>query len=378
MTTVFGVKGSKPQTHAFIIGIGHYPYLAGGTQAVEQIKTGLSGLEQLTSPQHSALAFYDALIALSNAKALLNPLGSIEMIISDFPGSNTVPLTLQTEPGTKANIRKAYKAWKTRCIENKDNTAIFFFCGHGIEDAEHYLLTEEFGEDPDLPWEGAFNFDRARLALNQANIKTQLFFVDACRKLPIGMLEQDAKIGDIDAPTRIAKSCSELFVLKAAAPNEGSYSKKNQPTFFTNALIKALKGAVSRKISGKWIVTCAGITENIHKLLEAEKFGEGYPERCDCYSRVSATITTWDEPSERKLTVICDPQPALEHAVLSCTNAQDGKLKDRQPPVPETWEIEIPAGIYNLKAHFPTANYRNAENLVTVDLPFNHETLNCS
>lgn len=378
MTTDFKLNGANPQTHAFIVGIGYYPYLTGGAQAIEQTKPGLDSLKQLTSPPHSALAFYEALKELANANALPNPLGSIELIISDFPGSKTVPAGLQTEAGTKANIKKAYRAWKDRCLENKDNTALFFFCGHGIEDGDHYLLTEEFGEDPVLPWEGAFNFDRARLALNQADVKTQLFFVDACRKMPIGMLEEDAKFGDIDAPTRIAKGCSELLVIKAAAPNEGSYSKKDEATFFTNALIKALKGAVSRKISGKWLVTSAGITENIHKLLEAEKSEEGYQARCDCYSRVSMTITKWDQPSERKLTVICDPQPALEHAVLSCIDAQSGKQKNRHPPIPETWEIEIPAGIYNLKADFPEANYRNAENLVIVDLPFNHETLNCS
>jgi hypothetical protein len=377
MVKIFGQNEADAQTHVFIVGIGHYPYLSGGTEARVQVKTGLSSLQQLTCPQQSALAVYRAFESLHLAGSLALPLGSITMLVSDFPGSPTIPPELQTAPATRANVKSAYQDWKSRCKKNKQNTAIFFFCGHGLHNGQHQLLTQEFGEDPELPYDGAFNFDHVRQAFDQEDVKTQLFLIDACRDVPIALLEENASFPDIDIPHKAKQTSTYHTTIWATAPNEGSYGAPGQPTFFTKAILKALQGNVSRRRSNQWVVETSDICSHINQLMEMEKEGEGHKQRCEYLSRVSAPLTRSDSPTERLLEVSCDPEQATAHARFSCQNAKHQVNLSREPH-PANWRVSIPAGIYHVSAIFPNAAYPDADNdEVYVDLPITYEKLSC-
>ncbi len=381
MVQVFGNDENDAQTHVFIIGIGHYPYLTNGTLAVAQVKVGLSSLGQLTCPQRSAVEMYRTFESLHQNNNLALPLGSITLLISDFPDSNTVPPELQTEPATRDNIRTAYRSWRELCLKNKNNTAIFYFCGHGIEDDYHYLLTEEFGAEPDEPYEGAFNFDRTMQAFSQLDIKTQLFFVDACRDTTLGLIEDNVTIKALETSNKLKKECAHKLVIRAAAKNDGSYGEPDQATYFAKALINALTGAVSlsRPVNNqmRWTVETADLCTHIETMMELQKSGQGFPGRCPYENNQSARIAIFTTPPVMTLEVACDPDPALEHADLSCINVNKGFNKTRGP-LAEKWKVPVPAGVYHVKAQFAQATYRDAENIeVIVNKPFTQEILSC-
>jgi hypothetical protein len=112
---LFNEVQQTAQTHVFIIGVGGYPYLAGGTQEKAQILDGAKQLKQLSSPQVSVESFYNTVMDLHKTHAWMKPLGSIELLLSPAPGGKQVFGGAVQQPATIANIKAAYWKWKTRC-----------------------------------------------------------------------------------------------------------------------------------------------------------------------------------------------------------------------------------------------------------------------
>lgn len=376
MALVYDHAGVGPQTHALIIGVGHYPYLTDGENFIPQVTVGLDELGQLSSPAHSAMAMYDALIEIDGTGNLSLPLGSIEMLISDIPESTINPKGLDFETATIANIRKAYKAWKDRCTANEDNTAIFFFCGHGVEDGEQFLLAEDFGNDTENPWRESFNFDLTRKAFNQAEVKNQLFFVDACREILPSMLEEEVSTLPLGKFDKMKSSCKHYCTIKAAAPNEGAFGEINEPSFFTKALINGLKGSVAKKHSKKWVVSTTDLVSHINQLLELESEGQGVESRCDHEIRLPSFVTTWDNPTMRILEVSSNPDPAIAHADLACLEI-DGPGVHTRVPHADIWRLPLAAGFYRLKAEFAGGHYNNYSDIINIDAPLVQEIIKC-
>src|SRR5580765_3981779 len=164
------------QTHALVIGVGEYSHMREPAAA----EFGLDAT--LTSPPKSACAFAGFLAdEFSNAEA---PLGTVDLFLS---GANTFESThtgkrTGIDPATTDNIKDALVAWKQRAASNHANTAIFYFCGHGIDKNRQLgLLLSDFGAAPNAmnnaldltATQGAMGADR--------DPRLQCFFVDACR-----------------------------------------------------------------------------------------------------------------------------------------------------------------------------------------------------
>ena len=143
----------------------------------------------------------------------------------------------------------------------------FFFCGHGLEKSEHFLLAEDFG-DPANFWFNAFNFDATRLAFRSCVARTQLFFVDACRQVTSEMLLLNLDgIPPLEPPAYLSPDCDYNLTIKATAVNEKAYSKKNQPSFFTQALINGMEGQAARNSNDEWTVSTGALSSGITSLI---------------------------------------------------------------------------------------------------------------
>jgi len=376
MKESFDQPPASPQTHILIIGVGNYPFLNGGAEAKQQTFDGGQLLGQLSSPPVSAEAFYNAALYLHKVEAWIRPLGSINLLVSAPATANNIFGGKTLEPATIANIKQAYWDWKSECDANPDNVAIFYFCGHGLDKAEHYLLAEDFGRQPGNPWDGSFAFDMTRRAFFSCKAKTQLFFVDACRQVTSDMLRTDLPANPIEPPDLRAKDCQFNLTQKAAAANESAYGKKNDVSFYTKALIGALKGNAVNNDIGEWRIATGALSHKMNGLLQLEAPSEGYPQRCISTTSDTADIIRFSGPPMVPVKVTCVPDNALAYANLACVNANTNQSETRGPQS-QPWEISIKAGLYKIEASFANGQFKPDAIVRPVMPPSVNQTLNC-
>jgi hypothetical protein len=160
MTTVFPeggqVNAAVPGTHVFVIGVGTYPHLLGGS---EDLVDDPMGLGQLTSPPVSAKAVTDWFLARqfqAGAPRGFNnpsvPLTSVEMLLSPagpyvLPNGNQVAVDV----ADKGHIEQSFEIWRQRVVAHRSSIGVFYFCGHGVMGANHHLLAADFGDQPAQP-----------------------------------------------------------------------------------------------------------------------------------------------------------------------------------------------------------------------------------
>ncbi|MFT0518727.1 caspase family protein [Pseudomonas faucium] len=282
MTLVFdaGVL-DQPGTHVLAMGVGAYTHLLGG--ALEKMANRPLGLGQLDSPPVSLAAFLRWLLAPVSAAGAIGfvnnqaPLASIDALASapvplqvDAPGG-----TVTLAAATRSNIQAAFEDWLGRVNSNPDNIGIFYFCGHGIVAADHYLLADDFGQSAALPWTNAFDISTTIRALEREVQGTVYYFIDACREISrevaMTLGGSPSALHIVDLSKRVSRrSVTAVFATGegalAYAPAGGVVSR------FTNALICALSGYCGTKPSGAplWEVDGETLARAIRKLLEYE------------------------------------------------------------------------------------------------------------
>lgn len=374
-------RGTQSSIHALVIGVGGYAHLPGNGALRTKIHAHIGRLQPLVCPPRSALEFAEW---LTNSTEWPQELGTIDLLISPEPSDSGFPLPINVLPATISNIRQAFSDWLDRCDKNKDNVAIFYFCGHGVEKADHYLLAEDFGANPNDPWLGSFAFDQTREAFHKCQAQTQCFFVDACREITSAMLTIEPNSSALTSRDWTAKDCLNDLTLRAAARKEAAFGPKltsKSPGFglnktpgvayFTQALIRSLDGAAAVKQGGRWQVTTSQVAASINDVLKMVK--PSLSQRCTVAANSNARLRFVLTPKVR-IRVSCNPEAADQHASLSCS----GPLPPGQPvqyTKTSPWKDEdVEAGTYQAQAVFAGNQYTHVlENLMVT--PPTHSTL---
>lgn len=376
MSLVLDRNVAGPATHALVIGVGHYRHLSGGADEKAQSIQAIGILKQLTSPPRSAVAFADWLVATKDQWKV--PIATIDLLVSpaqEDPDAGVAGAAF--EAATIANIEEAYGNWKARCDADKNNAAIFFFSGHGVEKGEQFLLAEDFGENPLKPWKGAFDFDTTRRAFHSTKSATQCFFVDACRKVTSRMLQQEMKVGALDTVFfSDTAECEFDLTMKAAASNETAHGDPKEPSYFTKALQVALGGGVAERENGKWLVESGQVVKHIYDVLGLIKEDQNFKQRCKTEITKSTPLLETPTPNVH-LRVNCSPGAANAVAQFSCKKEPNGPPKshagDGAP-----WELDVEAGVYTVKAEFPANEFTNAGDLAEYNPPQRNIELDCT
>nr|WP_262898671.1 caspase family protein [Dawidia soli] len=366
------VDPSKAQLHVLIIGVGVYPFLSGGTSQKNQIGA-LNQIGQLTSTVHSAEKFRETVLALQATNSWARPLGSVEMLVSALPGTPQK----YTAP-TRDNVEEAYNAWSDRCGSQKENIAIFYFAGHGFAKRQHHLLLEDFGENTRLPCKGSFEFNDTRQAFSANPAQTQLFFIDACRKVDRTLIDYEMTSSALDTIKNNSVGCAYDLTIRAATHNEATYGERNGLAHFTKALVLALTGQASVPIKGKWTVDMNSIATNINKILDHIEVSKRSEKGCQVYMNRSTPLITLASAPEALLQVVCDPGAAHEIAELHCLTDEGEPFTYRQQPSPDPWMVKLPCGHYRLRADFKTPGYSHKAQPTLVLPPVTEENLSCS
>jgi Caspase domain len=264
-------------THVLAIGVGHYAHLIDGAGPLAANPLGLA---QLTSPPISAKAFIDWCLAPvlgGSGVGLTNPnspLLSLEALVSsDTPLIVSTPGgVISIEAATRNNIQTAFESWLARLKENDANIGVFYFCGHGVMVADHYLLAEDFGRSAAQPWERAFDVSNTVRAVEREVKGALYFFIDACREisrsvaLTLGANPTALQAVDLTKPVaRLSTS-----VIEATGEGKLAFAVEGRVSRFTEALMTSLSGYCGTKSAGSptWDVDGETIAASVRKLLE--------------------------------------------------------------------------------------------------------------
>ena len=356
------LPAGQRQTHALVIGVGDYPHLRGGTLFQTQPASVTFGLGQLTSSVVSAQEFANWLrTSLSNPTA---PLGSVELLLSPtaYQPPGAAP-SEKVDAASMQNIKTAFTSWYGRSNANKDNVAIFYYSGHGMESEIMVLLPEDFGASPLNPWDNAIDFTATWYGMAECAAKTQCYFLDACREKSIDLL----KTSKVDAH---ALKTTQLvtfperdgYVLKAAPMGRQAHGPPSGVSYFTEALIACLKGVgASHKAGSKWIITTDSLTGAAVRYMKRMKI-PGAP-KVACSKGGDSNFTTdiheLNDPALVMASIECNPSTALSTAQLAAASASN-PAKVRGPGSADAWDVELETGQWDISAQFPGGGYKNA------------------
>jgi hypothetical protein len=355
-----------PVTHALVIGVGAYPYLAGGDGVDDERIPALSDVGQLTSAAVSARAFADWL-AGGDSDRWTAPLSTVDLLVNG-PGAG------QGEEPTIDNIQGAFDRWLRRCEGNPDNVAILYFCGHGVQSDQQILLASDFGRSSSAPFRGAFGFDSTRLGLMQHRPKTQCVIVDACRLvLPEVWERMSVDASPLLSATVTAPLVCEYDLTLRSAPFEAARARTDRVAYLTSAVLHAFDGqAATQDEFGDWVVQTGKIAERIDEIMahcvrppreQRISRGEGF---------ASKVLYRLDRPPLARLRCSCHPLAAASRAALFCEpmHPPSGGPPVRSEAVSrDPWHFDIEAGHYRVSARFADRSYADKSRSVLVEPP---------
>ncbi|MCJ2877529.1 caspase family protein [Rhizobium pusense] len=263
----------QPQTHVFVIGCGRFPSLR------------VDGSANSAATVAGARAV--ARFLIDQADALIAPLGSVEVLLSDpinQPGHDLLGIgPFAHDPrandlvssATEANYRTAGDTWVGRC--RPGDHMFFYMATHGVanSDATAVGVLEDVKSAPHRPWGQSINVTQLATALPVLGADGCWVFLDACQEVVPEILEQ---VNGVQSQPLISYSVTDLARRRTSsvalagsrlggtawAPTDGN------PPFFTQALIEALRGAgVEYFIGEGWVVTGLQILFNLDHIANA-------------------------------------------------------------------------------------------------------------
>lgn len=358
MTTLYNNAASTPGAHVLAIGVGQYPHLIGGKGP--RAKKPL-GLAQLTSPLVSVKAFLDWCLAPLVNPAEVGycnpacPLASVEGLASgEAVVSMTTPAgAVELAPATLGNIEDAFDGWLERVAGNDANIGLFYYCGHGIMAADHYLLAEDFGRSNQRPWGKAFDVSNTLRAVEREVKGALYFFIDACKEisreqaLTLGANPSALKAVDLAKP--VVRSSSSL--IEATGEGRLAFALEGRVARFTEALLTALSGYCGVKSAGRptWDVDGETLAAAVRKLLEnGNKTASRRQVSSQVISGASVPLLTVGTPPRVKVEIDLTPEQKRATAQMYLLSARGNRYEhDGSNGV---FQTEVPRGFYSVGA----------------------------
>ena len=197
---------------------------------------------------------------------------------------------------------------------------LFFFCGHGISaGTETALLMSDYGADPLSALDGAINFRLLRLATQQCRATEQCFIVDACRASSDTLVSAEfAGRVVIQARPRIPTWPPRRFpVFYASSKGDKAYGFPDQPTAYTNALLKTLDHFGGDDEEGDWRVGTHRLAESVEHLVSRQMANDHQKVQVPTSDdQTKIHLHYMNGPPEALVYVASEPPDALRDATL--------------------------------------------------------------
>ena len=357
MTVLLDDASPDPGTHVLLIGVGHYPF----QQERENPVARAMRFNQLSSPPVSVREmvnwFMDTQDGFNNPA---RPLRSIQVLCSAVDPMSLVDSTGQQQVIDKAKmplVQQAILDWMDRASRNPENTAIFYFCGHGVAfgEAQNSLLLEEFGQNQNNPTVDAIAFDEMRLGvMRRCDAKHQIHLIDACRTPPSKTYVETYGANNWGIPIAVAGINASLrekiapiyFATGLAAT---AYGLEGQPSVFTQGLLESMRGPASRDKDEHWEVQVPALAEGINKCV-ARMTLQALPQYCQPRDTgQELTLHRLRGAPEVVVKVFTRDLERLQEATLTHTE-EDSLAYGERGPDKLPWWIALTSGPYRFEA----------------------------
>ncbi|NPU65932.1 hypothetical protein HL667_13095 [Bradyrhizobium sp. 83012] len=241
----------KPRSgsHALIVGVSDYPYLSGGSARERAPNSG--GLGQLALSAVTAARMFDWFSKAGRVAGA--PVASCRLLLAPSAGEMAEINRLTNGHFARpdfAVLRGAIEAWRDAIYKGRtgdENTAFFFFSGHGVEHLASPALLAADILDPNAAGSEAraVAIEAVARAVKTSGIDRALFFVDACRNAPALAMTLNI-VGDevLKPQPYLAKSPDAVISLQSTRSGLQSFQVPGEDaTIFGRALLEALQGA---------------------------------------------------------------------------------------------------------------------------------------
>jgi hypothetical protein len=365
-----GLKPGDAQLHVLLVGVSRYPNLP-GTPAFDPKRSAKRtfGLGQLTSPRLSASALADWFLTKHDNPD--TPLGSMELLLSpaeyepDPDAAARLGVAagsgISVLPATFDAIKEAAGRWFDRLHALRENIGVFYFCGHGLEASDRYLLAADFASDPNNLDQGIINFQQTFRNMARCQASTQCFLLDACRDSP-DQLRIAAAEGKVGRPIVDPRSGPLLGrnapIYHAAAPEKPAFGPPGEKSYFAGAVVDCLNGMAARAGGDKRFYSidhaslALALPEHVDRLAERHTLEL----RCltdggDAQLPALPELHRAPSPVNVLTTIFCRPRAADSVAQLSVTDAA-GKTTPRPPNGRGPWRVTLQSGKHTVSAKF--------------------------
>jgi Caspase domain len=353
------VPGRNVGIHALIIGVSDYTHLPGDDDPAEADKFRM---KKLKTPALGAFRFLEWLKKTDAEERLIKPLASYDTILAPSPQERALPdWAADTDDAKTENVISRIRAWRARVAANRDNVALFYFTGHGIQrnKDDAVLLLQDFAKSDEAVLESAISFDEIFKGMAPSDRfpdmqMTQIYFVDACRNLPeqIKNFERlkTRPVFDIELGTTDNRKAAPVFF--AAVNDSKAFAQVGKGSYFNQALMVALgRGAEGARLVGekkRWPISIFTLQTAIK--IEFSKFKTdqnfeltGRVDDCEfCYL---------DQAPQVELKIQVQPEDRRIASRIKLNRiGRDPEFTWEQPErAPDhPYEIVVPAGIHQL------------------------------
>lgn len=347
----------QPATFALIVGTSLYRYLPEVAGDPSPAGGETLGLAQVASPASGAYAFAKWVAASYNNPEA--PLASIRLLLSPAEAERiAVPelraLGPEVLPTTRENVKRALMQWKRACDTHRENVAILYAAGHGVQlskDDGGIVLLEDFGDPNDTVLACSMNIARVKQGMaGESMAQRQFYFVDACRIKPEALRNFDLLAEGIalDSPGSGEPRCGAMYF--GAAPNTLGWGDPGRGTVFSQGLLKCLEfDAIDLDMGGRFVVSSHSLVSTLPDRVEAVALAGGRDQIATAGGlRLSKEL--FHVPTELPpvpLTIAVNP-PAAAHCAWATLSAGAARIFERQAFTPLI-STEVPIGKYVLQ-----------------------------
>ncbi len=345
----------QPGTHVLVIGVSQYRHFEGGTAPTTN-GTSLR-MKQLSAAARSASEFAAWMLneynhsesKLSSLRVLLSPSDG-ETLNSDING-----LLDGDSSATLANAESALLGFRKACNAHKENVAIVYVAGHGVQltGKGSVLLLEDCASDDHINiLKGALDMAGIHAGFDHTNTaQTQFWFVDACRQKPAVARRFEEMEGglSLDEPLGFAQS-NPMFL--AAATGTEAYARIQGVTLFNEALLWSLRGnnasAPEEDFSNFWHVSVQGLVKRLGFRVQALAEAENAEQTVSLDGNpIDAVLHEYEAPPSVDLQIDILPETAAASCKGSLRHDVHGILVNEQ----NSWPIEgsFEAGLYEIQ-----------------------------
>lgn len=369
MSLVYQRAVSGPATHAFVIGVGAYPYAKPGLSAFgADTPLPLTNVPDLDSAPVGAKLFTDWLI--NHADGLPAPLASVHLALSapatappsasqyewntrftNAPGTDPRGSSTAVSSTDGASVQQDGNAW-AQLLAAPDQIAMFYICGHGaaVPTRSLVLLSDVAGAPTatSTAWEPYIDVQYlAGVMSRQPALKQGYLFVDACQELIT-----DLVLAEIDATVStgymlrffrqsLAASNNKVLLLVPGPMGQLAYDDgKGGGGRFTQVLVEALNGAAAKNYTGagEWGVVLDGLPRAMAILYRLRGWPpDGFNPTAVKTFVTSIPIIRYPTPPEVPFAVQLDPAFAMNQADLVCLQDAADNVITARSDLAEQW-----------------------------------------